>query len=150
MRLGLRSLQIVVGLESVRGPSELVEIVEHVDSDRLSFSLDMDDGRPRTSLGSTWPSEKPFDIASRLVELGVRRLILLDLSRVGTDRGVGTERLLARIRSRCDGVDVTVGGGVRGIDDLVTLKEQGASNVLVGSAIHDGRIGRGELERIRR
>ncbi len=40
------------------------------------------------------------------------------------------------------------GGGIRGAEDVLAVKEAGASAALVGSAIHDGRIGRVELERI--
>ena len=148
--LGLNpdSLQIVVGLESVGGPNELAEIIERAGRDRVIFSLDLDEGRPRVSPGAAWPSIEPSEVASQVVELGVRRLILLDLAQVGTGRGIGTEDLLARIRTRCVGVEITVGGGIRGIDDVLRVADQGASAVLVGSALHDGRIGRRELERI--
>jgi phosphoribosylformimino-5-aminoimidazole carboxamide ribotide isomerase len=148
MRPGLNSLQIVVGLESVEGPAELGEIIDHVDRDRMIFSLDLDEGKPRTARGAAWPSDDSLEIASQIIDLGIRRLILLDLARVGTGRGVGTESLLARIQARCGGIDIAVGGGILDIDDVLRLKEQGVAAVLVGSALHDGRIGRRELERI--
>jgi phosphoribosylformimino-5-aminoimidazole carboxamide ribotide isomerase len=148
LSLEVHSLQFVVGLESVDGPSELGEIIDRAGRDRLIFSLDLDEGMPRTARGSAWPSANPIEIALQVVELGIRRLILLDLARVGTGRGIGTEGLLAGIRSRCDGIEIAVGGGIRGIDDVFKLKEQGASAVLVGSALHDGAIGRQELARV--
>lgn len=114
----------------------------------MIFSLDLDDGRPRFAPGANWPAADPLEIVARVVGLGVRRLIVLDLSRVGTDRGIGTEALLGRIREARPDLSVAVGGGIRGIDDVQRLRESGASVVLVGSAIHDGRIGRRELEAI--
>lgn len=148
--LGSDAIRIIVGLESVGGPAELAEIVEIAGPDRLIFSLDMDEGRSRLAPAACWPSDEPLEIASRAVDLGVCRLILLDLARVGTGRGIGTERLLARIRSRCPAIPIFAGGGIRGIDDVLRLEEQGASGVLVGTALHDGRIGRRELDRIAR
>ena len=116
--------------------------------DRVIFSLDLDDGRPRVAPGAAWPSVEPLEIASQAVELGVRRLILLDLAQVGTGRGIGTEDLLARIRSPIRRRRDHRRGRDPGIDDVLRVADQGASAVLVGSAIHDGRIGRRELERI--
>jgi phosphoribosylformimino-5-aminoimidazole carboxamide ribotide isomerase len=140
--------QIVVGLETIKSRAELAAIIERVGRERVVFSLDMDEGRPRTAPGSDWLCEEPLAIASQTIDLGVRHLILLDLALVGTDRGIGTEALMLRIRGQFPFLAVTVGGGIRGIDDVIRLRRLGASSVLVGSAIHDGRIGRRELERI--
>jgi phosphoribosylformimino-5-aminoimidazole carboxamide ribotide isomerase len=141
-------LDFVIGLESVGGPVPLRKIIDRVGPNRVIFSLDLDDGTPRVAPGASWPSLEPLEIASRVIERGVQQLLLLDLRRVGTDRGIGTEALLEAIRTRHDEVDIIVGGGIRGIEDVITLRDRGASAVLVGSAIHDGRIGRRELERI--
>lgn len=144
--LDLEHLEIVAGLETMGGPHDLSEVIDAAGRERVVFSLDMDAGRPRIAPGARWPEIEPLAIASRAIDLGVRRMILLDLSRVGTGRGVGTEDLLGTIRARYPGIDVVVGGGIRGIDDVRELRERGAAGVLVGSALHDGRIGPRELE----
>jgi phosphoribosylformimino-5-aminoimidazole carboxamide ribotide isomerase len=146
--LTAHGVRIVVGLESVRGPRVLAAIIERIGPECAVLSLDLDDRKPRLAAGADWPSGDPLEIAAEAVGLGVRHLILLDLLRVGTDRGTGTESLLTSLRGRCPGVDVTVGGGVRGIEDILRMRELGASAVLVGSAIHDGRIGRTGVEQI--
>jgi phosphoribosylformimino-5-aminoimidazole carboxamide ribotide isomerase len=143
-----QGVRIVVGLESVTGPRALAQIVDRIGPDRAILSLDMDDGAPRVVRGSAWSGVGPFQIAAEAVGLGVRHVILLDLARVGTDRGVGTEDLLMRLRARYPAVSITVGGGIGGIEDVLRIRKLGASAVLVGSAIHDGRIGRAELKRI--
>ncbi len=141
-------LRAVIGLESVAVPASLGAIIERIGPDRVIFSLDLDEGKPRIASGAAWSSDDPQGIAARAIELGIRNLILLDLARVGTDHGIGTETLLMRLRSRYPEIAVTVGGGVRGMDDVLRLREWGASGVLVGSAIHDGRIGWRELQAI--
>ena len=140
--------RLVLGLESVAGPDELARLVGRIGAGRAIFSLDLDDQRPRIAAGAAWPGQEPDEIADRAIACGVRTLILLDLARVGTGRGIGTGDLLTRLRTHHPSVAVSVGGGIRGIDDVLRMKELGASAVLVGSAIHDGRIGRRELERI--
>lgn len=148
MRPSLHAVRIVVGLESLAGPTELGPIIGTAGPERIVFSLDLDAGRPRIAGGAEWRVAGPLEIVRQAVECGVRRIILLDLTRVGTGRGIGTEGLLASIRRESPGLDITVGAGIRGIDDVLALRDQGASGVLVGTAIHDARIGRRDLERI--
>jgi phosphoribosylformimino-5-aminoimidazole carboxamide ribotide isomerase len=131
---------IIVGLESVAGPADLREIVETAGVPRTIFSLDLKAGRPlgRTDL---WHTDDPWRIAEHAVEvLGLRRLIVLDLARVGGGDGVGTEELSMRLKRAYPDVELTVGGGVRGLDDVGQLHAMGADCVLVASALHDGRI----------
>ncbi len=126
----------------------LAGVIERVGADRTIFSLDLFDGRPRFAPGADWMTDDPIEIAGRAIAAGARRLIVLELTRVGTGRGLGTDRMLAEIREVHPDVSITVGGGISGIPEIVKLRKAGASAVLVGSAIHDGRIGRRELEGI--
>jgi phosphoribosylformimino-5-aminoimidazole carboxamide ribotide isomerase len=135
---------LVIGLETIQGPAALTEIVAEVSPDRLVFSLDMRDGLPLIAgevASRNWDSSDPFALARSVIGIGIRRLLLLDLSRVGTTRGIGTLPLLSRLRGESPGMEITVGGGIAGPDELKTLEQAGANAVLVGTAIHDGRIG---------
>jgi phosphoribosylformimino-5-aminoimidazole carboxamide ribotide isomerase len=139
---------IVVGLETVRGPGELIKIADQAGADRVVFSLDMFDGSPRIAAPAAWGTEVPLELAAAAIEYGVRHLLILDLARVGTGRGLGTHSLIEQIREDHPSVPLTVGGGISRIKEVVDLRDAGAAAVLVGSAIHDGRIGARELERL--
>lgn len=133
---------VVVGLETVRGPRALERIAATIEPTRLIFSLDLRDGRPLIDTGPAWGVRRPEEIAAAALGLGMRRLLLLDLARVGTGQGTGTLDLLTRIRGWAPSeTEVSVGGGVAGVADVERLAAAGASSVLVGSALHDGRIG---------
>jgi phosphoribosylformimino-5-aminoimidazole carboxamide ribotide isomerase len=67
-------------------------------------------------------------------------MIVLDLADVGVSRGTGTLDLVRRLRSAHPQLELTAGGGVRGIDDLRQLADAGCDAALVASALHDGRI----------
>jgi phosphoribosylformimino-5-aminoimidazole carboxamide ribotide isomerase len=95
-----------------------------------------------------WAARQPGELARRAIDLGVRRLLLLDLSRVGTGRGPGTEALMDLIRREHPHVSLTVGGGVSRIDEVRALLNAGAKSVLIGSALHDGRIGPTDLAKL--
>jgi len=130
---------IVVGLESVPGPESLGELFISIGDERLIFSLDLKDARPMAKTPG-WSAMPPVEIASTAVELGARRLIVLDLARVGTDGGVGTEMLCRSIRQNHPQIELIAGGGVRHAQDLRSLAAAGCDAALMASALHDGRI----------
>ncbi len=136
---------LIAGLETLSGPDELHEIVSCAGPDRVVLSLDLFDGTPRLASRAHWKGATALDLADQAIANGARRLVLLDLARVGSGRGTGTMQLLSQIVAAYPGVDVIVGGGIRGIDEVAVLKNMGASGVLLGSALHDGTIGRREL-----
>ncbi len=72
-------------------------------------------------------------------ELWPLRLIVMTLARVGSDTGPDFARLAA-IAQRAGTRAVYAAGGLRGKDDLTSLRAAGAAGVLVASALHDGRL----------
>ncbi len=136
---------LVAGLETLDGPRALAEILAKIGPERTILSLDLVSGRPRIATPGAWKSNDPIEIVREAVEQGARRLLVLDLARVGTGRGVGTLSLLSQIRAVHPEVQVSAGGGITAIEDVLMLRDFGASAALVASAFHDGRIGRREL-----
>jgi phosphoribosylformimino-5-aminoimidazole carboxamide ribotide isomerase len=126
---------IVLGSETVPGLDPVRQACNLVGADRLVFSLDLRDGKP---LGC-W-SDEPERLAGRVIDLGIPRLIVLDLARVGMSGGTGTEDLCRRLAKSHPQTKIIAGGGVRDADDLARLQEIGVRGVLVASALHDGRL----------
>ncbi|MBI3840296.1 MAG: hisA/hisF family protein [Planctomycetia bacterium] len=130
---------IVAGLESLDGPEALSAICAAVGHERLIFSLDLKLGVPL--IGSpAWQGLTAQQIAAIALRAGVRRMIVLDLACVGMGHGVGTERLCRDLRCLDAGLQITAGGGVRGLSDLRSLQRSGCDAALVASALHDGRL----------
>jgi phosphoribosylformimino-5-aminoimidazole carboxamide ribotide isomerase len=130
--------RVVVGLETVAGPSAVGWIADGL-GERVVFSLDLREGRPMGNV-EKWRTADPFGIAEQAIELGVRRVLVLDLSRVGVGEGTGTESLCARLAATFPQVEISTGGGIRGIEDVRRQRDVGVRNVLVASALHDGRL----------
>jgi phosphoribosylformimino-5-aminoimidazole carboxamide ribotide isomerase len=135
---------IVVGLESVRGPVELNELIERFSARRIVFSLDAKDGQP-LGAADAWRSPELWAIAEQAVGLGLARLLVLDLAAVGENRGAATGDLCARLCHRHPHLEISTGGGIRGMEDVRRLGQQGVDKVLVASALHDGRLTPAEL-----
>ena len=70
---------------------------------------------------------------------GAFAVILLDLARVG-ERGGPADNVAAVRAALPSHVELWVGGGVRGREDLRRLGELGVEGVLVSTALHDGRL----------
>jgi phosphoribosylformimino-5-aminoimidazole carboxamide ribotide isomerase len=143
--LDLDRFTVVAGLESLHGPKALTAVLHRVGPDRLIVSLDLWGGRPITASPQAWDDADAEALARRFVDLGVRRLLLLDLTRVGKGNGPGVDHLLTTIRAASPQVDVALGGGIVAIEDVERYQRQGAAAVLIGSALHDGRIDRNQL-----
>ena len=136
---------MVAGLETLHGPDVLRALCDQYGSERIIFSLDLKGGMPLGEVAA-WQAADAGLIAAQAVGCGVRRLIVLDLARVGVGAGLGTEALCERLALAYPQVEIIAGGGVRDAADLRRLKGCGVRGVLVASALHDGRLSRADLE----
>ena len=131
---------VVAGLETVPSPDILRSIVREVGAGRVIFSLDLRDGQPIRDWSAAGVKMGPLEIVREVHGLGIRRVIVLDLARVGKGAGTGTDDLCREIAGKFPDVDLIAGGGVAGPEDLRRLAACGVSGALVASALHDGRI----------
>ncbi|HZZ26181.1 MAG TPA: HisA/HisF-related TIM barrel protein [Roseiarcus sp.] len=123
----------VIGSESQRD-SKL--IAQHRRSRRIVLSLDF--------RGDAF--QGPGEILAEPV-LWPRRIIVMTLARVGSGAGPDLARLAA-IRSIAEEREIYAAGGVRDAADLSALKAAGVAGVLIATALHEGRIGKADLEAI--
>jgi phosphoribosylformimino-5-aminoimidazole carboxamide ribotide isomerase len=71
----------------------------------------------------------------------------MTLARVGSGAGPDLERLAALRKAGGDRA-IYAAGGVRDAADLAALDRAGIAGALVATALHDGRIGRAELDQL--
>jgi phosphoribosylformimino-5-aminoimidazole carboxamide ribotide isomerase len=143
--IALGADRVVVALETLPGYGALREVCAAVGGERVAFSLDLRNSRPIVASAGAIPADEPADVvASRAKEAGAGTVIVIDLARVGTGRGLDLE-LLARVRDATPGLTLLAGGGVGGFDDLAQLGDAGCDGALLATALHDGRIGAIEI-----
>lgn len=129
---------LVLGSESQAETALLDRLAPDAAAGRVILSLDFQGDRflgPEAILAATaaWPAE----------------VIVITLARVGAGQGPDLDRLRA-IRARAPARRIYAGGGVRDSDDLAALRRAGIAGALVATALHDGRIGRAEIEGLHR
>ena len=136
--------EVVIGLESCRSPSDLATMVAACES--VTFSLDLQNGEPMLAESASDWSRDPREIVRQAVGCGIARLIVLDLADVGMGCGARTGSFCRSILDEFPHVHLTCGGGVRGVEDVIGWRASGVQQVLVASALHDGRLTAGDWD----
>jgi phosphoribosylformimino-5-aminoimidazole carboxamide ribotide isomerase len=124
---------LVLGSES---QSDLSLLHRFARDDRVVLSLDFRGAAlqgPAQLLGdvSAWPD----------------RIIVMTLARVGSGAGPDIERL-SEVRALAPQRRIYAAGGVRDADDLAALARAGIAGALVATSLHDGRLGRADIDKL--
>lgn len=135
---------VIAGLETSPGPDHIEQLIGEFGADRVVFSLDMQNGQPMAD-PNVWGTDDPHTLALRAIELGVGRMIVLDLAGVGVAAGVPTLELCRKLRAESPHLELITGGGVRNLADLRVLQKANINAALVASALHNGSMTPGDL-----
>lgn len=129
--------KIVIGTETLNDLAFIKESIESFGKNRVIVSLDLKEGRlvSRSELISLI---KPHQFAAELEKVGVTTIIVLDLARVGTECGVDKSMIYDIFFGTR--LEVIIGGGIRGIQDIDELRKMGVSGVLIATALHNGKL----------
>src|SRR6266699_3301786 len=94
-------------------------------------------------------SGAPLEVAGAAVAAGAGAIIVLDLARVGSRRGVDAV-LVAGLRRAYPRVELLAGGGIATARELERLADAGLDGALVATALHEARIRREDIAAARR
>jgi phosphoribosylformimino-5-aminoimidazole carboxamide ribotide isomerase len=144
---GCPPVAVIAGLESLPSFDALAAMLAALGPQRLIFSLDLKDGLPLTS-NPAWQTQSAEQLGEGAIELGIQRMIVLDLTSVGMSAGPRTEPLCRCLRAKYPSLELIAGGGVRDVNDLERLALAGCDAALVASALHDGAITPADVERM--
>ena len=122
--------QVIVATETLKDINELEKIFEVFPRSRIVVSVDTKNGQ-LYSKNLNMTLEEFRDV---IIQLDPGELILLDLSRVGTQQGINRGLI-----KKFEKFDIIPGGGIR-VQDIRTLLSMGIRKVLAGTALHQGKI----------
>ena len=99
-------------------------------------ALDARDGQVAIKGWTQQSTVSVFDLAQRMSDLGVSRLLYTDISRDGTMTEPNFAASEALVRET--GMAVLASGGVTVLEHIRRLAETGAEGAIVGRALYDG------------
>ena len=129
--------RVIIGTETLSSMSFVEEAAKTFGQERIVVSIDLKGERVLGKMGLDQKSN-PLKLLQDVSKAGVNQIILLDLARVGSSKGVNSSLLFDF--SEIIEVEVFLGGGVRNIEDLKHLRKMGVAGVLVATALHLGRF----------
>ena len=135
--------KIIIGSETLHSLGFLNQVVKAFGEDKIIVSIDMK-GEKILSISETIKSMDSISFAQKLAQIGISQIILLDLGRVGTEHGINSvllENLLEKTT-----LEVFVGGGIKGIQELEELRILGVSGALIATVLYNGKLQVDELK----
>jgi phosphoribosylformimino-5-aminoimidazole carboxamide ribotide isomerase len=140
--------QVVIGTLAAESPETLEKFVQ-LFGFRIAVGIDARDGQVVTRGWEKQESISAIDLARRVADAGVDRIVYTDVSRDGTLGGLNIEQTCAIARE--SGLRVTASGGVSSLEDIENLKTascSGVDSVIIGKALYEGRFTLQEVLRV--
>jgi phosphoribosylformimino-5-aminoimidazole carboxamide ribotide isomerase len=134
---------IIIGTETLTDLDFVQNAIQTFSEDSVIVSIDLKEGELLTK-SKKIKSMEPLQLVNLLEDLGVARIIILDLSRVGSKQGSNME-LAKKVLAKTN-VKVIIGGGVKDLDDLIQARELGISAALVATVLHSGNLTKTDLK----
>ena len=130
--------RVVIGTAAVRDPEMVRDVCRDHGSERVVVSVDAREGMVALQ-GWTEASEvSVLDLARRMGELGVARLLYTDIARDGTLTGPDLDTNARLVQET--GMAVLASGGVSSVEDVRQLVPTGVEGVIVGRALYTGAV----------
>jgi phosphoribosylformimino-5-aminoimidazole carboxamide ribotide isomerase len=125
---------VVIGTET--GKLSVIKDAAFGNPGKISVSIDIKHGKVLKK--DTAIPENCFEIVRILNDFPLKDLVFLDLDRVGTSSGF--DPICLRRLVECSKHSVLLAGGVRDMDDIITLEKIGIKGALIATAIHTGFV----------
>ncbi|WP_436902272.1 1-(5-phosphoribosyl)-5-[(5-phosphoribosylamino)methylideneamino]imidazole-4-carboxamide isomerase [Halovenus halobia] len=129
--------RVILGTAAVETP-EIVGEIDDTHSGTVVVSLDAKEGEVVVSGWQEGTGLDPVEAAQRYEDLGAGAILFTNVDVEGQLDGVRTEPV-ERLAAAVD-IPVIASGGVATIEDILALREAGASAVVVGSALYEGNF----------
>ena len=130
--------RVVIGTAAVRDPDMVQEVCRKHGSQRVVVSIDAKDGLVALQGWTEASAVTVLDLARRMAEIGVVRLLYTDISRDGALTGPDYRTNAQLVRET--GLAVLASGGVASIEHIKELQPTGIEGVIVGRALYTGAV----------
>jgi phosphoribosylformimino-5-aminoimidazole carboxamide ribotide isomerase len=130
--------RIVVGTAAIENPMLLQNLLDEFGS-TIVVGIDARDGKVALRGWQKTADLLALDLAQRVADMGVERIVYTDIARDGMMSGINLEA--TREIAEVSGLKVTASGGVASLDDIYNVKELeefGVDSLIIGKALYEG------------
>jgi len=139
LALGVR--RAIIGTAALQDLDMVQLAVRQFGSERVAVALDVRDGRVATHGWQAVSDVTALDLARRVKEVGVTRVIYTDIRRDGMLTGVNATACAEL--AQASELDVIASGGVATLADVERVKQvqsAGVNGIIIGKALYTGQI----------
>ena len=130
--------RVILGSIAVKDP-ELVKEACRLFGERIVVGIDAKGGEVAVEGWGISGGVQATELAKRMADVGVARIIYTDISRDGTLSGVNVESTVELARAA--GIPVIASGGVAGMDDVYRVAASPKiEGMIIGKALYTGKI----------
>jgi len=130
--------RIILGSAALNNPKLVKDCVKEFTGEKTAVGIDAKNGFVATEGWLKNSSVNYIDLAMQIEDTGVKYIIVTDISRDGTLKGVNLE-MLARIQAKVK-MNIIASGGVRDMNDIKSLKKMNLYGAICGKSIYSGTI----------
>lgn len=130
--------RIVVGTTAIENPLLLQNMLDEFGS-TIVVGIDARNGIVALRGWQKMSDMKALDLAQKVGEMGVERIVYTDIARDGMMSGINLEA--TQEIAEATGLKVTASGGVASLDDIYSVKELeefGVDSLIIGKALYEG------------
>ena len=128
--------RVVLGTVCVEHPEELYEAVGRY-KEKIVAGIDAKDGFLAVRGWTQLADKDAFEFGCEAKALGIADAVFTDIGRDGALAGVNVAET---VRMGETGLNIIASGGVRDLNDIRALKEQGVYGVILGRALYAGAL----------
>ena len=147
--LDLGADRVILGTAALKDPGMITKLAKEHGSEKIMVALDVRQGDVTTEGWQKNLGKKAVELGRLFEEKGAGSILFTNIDVEGRQKGID----LGPTRALLDAVNIPViaAGGVTSIDDVLALREAGASGAVAGTAIYTGMLSvRRTLEALRR
>lgn len=137
--------RVVLGTVAYRQPEELKEILSANGPEKLVVAADYRDGEVVVKGWKEGQGLSVFAAAKTFEKAGVSNLLATSVGRDGMAEGPDLETI--RRLSTDTRMEIIASGGIRNVEDLVSLEKVEANAAVIGRALYDGGVKLEEFEK---
>ena len=129
--------RVILGSAAIKNP-EFAKAAVSKYGDKIAIGIDAREGMVAAEGWLDTSNVYFVDLAKEMEKIGVKTIIFTDISRDGTLTGPNLKQL--REINCAVSCDIIASGGVSGINDIISLRDDGLYGAIAGKAIYTGDL----------